>query len=472
MEFRMSSDDRKKLSIYIHIPFCKRKCAYCDFLSFGGRDRSVQKKYIDALCKEIGAYSQIADRYIVSTIFIGGGTPSYIDADHIGRILDRVRGTFTVSDDCEITIEGNPDSLTKDKLTAYRSLGINRLSIGLQSTNDEMLRNLGRVHNYDQFIAAYSRAREAGFSNINIDIMSGLPGESMESYIRTLGRVVELQPEHISAYSLIVEDGTPLAENDELLNKLPSEEMDRAQYARTKMLLGQSGYERYEISNYSKTGYECRHNLRYWTGGEYLGVGLGASSYLVLKGADDNSLLYSNDVNENDVDLNNEYLNNEHLNNEHYVNQPGADYLFDGHEDSDSFEYHGERREDELSDAKYVRFKGVDNMDEYIGRFSRIGSGWTDIYSITELIGNCYTDIQVLKPKDRMEEFMFLGLRCIYGVSRKDFYESFGKSMESVYGDVIAKYSDSGHLICDGDRVRLSDKGLDVSNTVMAEFLL
>ena len=400
---------KRNLSIYVHIPFCKRKCNYCDFVSFGGCDIGLQKDYINALCKEIGAFSLIADEYKVVTVFIGGGTPSYIPAEYIGMILEKIRETFTFDDNCEITIEGNPDSLTKDKLILYRQYGVNRLSIGLQSANDEMLKILGRVHNYDQFVAAYSRAREAGFTNINVDVMSGLPGESMESYVRTLARVVAMQPEHISAYSLIVEDGTPLSQNDELLALLPSEEEDRKQYARTKLLLGQSGYERYEISNYAKKGYECRHNLSYWTGGEYLGVGLNSSSYLLLR------------------DHNN---------------------------------------------VKNVRFKDVDLLEEYIGRFQKIDIGYFEISSVFQLIGDLYTDIQVLKEKDQIEEFMFLGLRCIKGISKEAFMKKFGKRIEDVYEKVLKKYISSGHIIVENDNIYFSDNGIDVSNRILSEFLL
>lgn len=440
----------RELSIYIHIPFCKKKCIYCDFLSFGGCDIIRQREYVDALCKEIGAYSLIAEDYSVVTIFVGGGTPSYIPAEYIGKILNKVRKTFTVSADAEITIEGNPDSLTADKIGEYRKLGINRLSIGLQSTNDEMLRTLGRVHNYDQFIAAYSRAREAGFSNINIDIMSGLPGESMESYVKTLGKVVELSPEHISAYSLIVEDGTPLADDEDLLSKLPSEEMDRKQYARTKLLLGGAGYNRYEISNYARTGYECRHNLRYWTGGEYLGVGLGASSYMKLDIGKDYDTTF--------IDIEDEY---------------GEDYEYEVKQrygdDKDIKLYEDNENDGNLT---AVRFKGIDNIDEYIGRFSKLGTGWTDVSSIAEYINNCYTAIHVQKEKDEIEEFMFLGLRCISGIDCREFEKRFGKDIREIYGSVIDKYVSSGYLVVDGERLHLSDKGLDVSNTIMAEFML
>ena len=227
----MIEPKRRALSLYVHIPFCKAKCNYCDFLSFGGCDYSQHKQYINALCKEIQAYRTIAGEYTLKTIFFGGGTPSFIEASFIEQVMQTIGSVFEVDDHAEITIEGNPDSLLKDKLAVYRRAGMNRLSIGLQSANDDLLKTLGRVHNYDQFVAAYSSARQVGFSNINVDVMSGLPGETKESYVRTLAKVVELQPEHISAYSLIVEEGTPLCENETLLELLPTEEMDRKLYA-------------------------------------------------------------------------------------------------------------------------------------------------------------------------------------------------------------------------------------------------
>lgn len=404
----MNNLKRRDLSLYVHIPFCKAKCSYCDFLSFGGCDYGRHKAYVNALCKEIEAYREVADEYMIRTIFFGGGTPSFMDASFIQQIMHTIRQVFTVDGDAEITIEGNPDSLTKDKLSVYRRAGMNRLSIGLQSANDELLRVLGRVHNYDQFIAAYSSARQVGFSNINVDVMSGLPGETKESYVRTLAKVVELQPEHISAYSLIVEEGTPLYDNEDLLGLLPSEEMDRQLYAKTKMLLRNSGYDRYEISNYAKKGYACCHNLVYWTGGEYLGVGLGASSYLEVR-----------------------------INDEHH---------------------------------EKIRFHGVENIEEYIGRFSNCEGMRED--TLLEFIRDYYKDLQFLKRKDEMEEFMFLGLRCTKGVSKQSFKERFGVDIESVYGKVLAKYTEQKLLIEKDDNIFLSDDGIDVSNVVMSEFML
>lgn len=425
----------RDLSIYVHIPFCRAKCSYCDFLSFGGCDGSLQKQYVDALCKEIEAYRFVAKDYRVQTIFFGGGTPSFIEAEWIGQILATIQKVFEVTEDAEITLEGNPDSLVSDKLIQYRKFSINRLSIGLQSANDDTLARMGRVHNYDQFLAAFENARNAGFLNMNVDLMSGMPGETMVSYLETLQRVVKLKPEHISAYSLIVEEGTPLSKNDELLAMIPEEEEDRRMYAETKRLLMENGYSRYEISNYAKDGCACRHNKVYWTGGEYLGLGLGAASYMTV-------------------------------------------WLDDAHYEK-------------------IRFHGVENINEYIGRFSKCEGmcedDYTDMYHYYEddedyamhntykeyernvvlsFLRDYYKDLYFCKKKDEMEEFMFLGLRLMEGVSKKCFQERFGKTIESVYGKVIQKYKEQGLLLEKNDHIFLSDQGIDVSNVVMADFML
>ncbi len=398
----------RDLSIYVHIPFCKAKCSYCDFLSFGGCGARIQRRYADALCREIESFWPFAEDYRVGTIFFGGGTPSYVEASLIGQILDAIRKVFAVDAEAEITLEGNPDSLTKDRLTAYRQMGINRLSIGLQSANDEVLKRLGRVHNYDQFIAAYSNARQAGFANINVDLMSGLPGEEENAYVRTLAKVVRLQPEHISAYSLIVEEGTPLSRNRELLDLLPDEEQDRRLYAKTKMFLANSGYERYEISNYARTGYACRHNIAYWTLKEYLGVGLGASSFL--------------------------------------------------------------KHCPQKMEARYVRFKGRDCLEDYIEYFETRKDKRPE--NPADWIEQGYEDIRFLGEKELMEEFMFLGLRLTEGISKREFLARFHVDIENVYGKIIRKYIEQGFLCSEGDRLYLNDKGMDISNVIMAEFLL
>ena len=269
----------KYVSLYVHIPFCAAKCKYCDFLSFDGESYGIMLRYVDALCQEIRAYQPIVSDYIVRSVFIGGGTPSMLDEGLITNIMAFIRKSFKLEKDAEITIEANPGTLMHQKLIGYKAAGINRISIGLQSADDDMLKKLGRIHNFDQFVASYNSARRAGFDNINIDIMSGLPGQTIHTYVDTLSRVLDFAPEHISAYSLSVEPGTPLAEDEELLSTLPNEINDRRMYDITKQLLAAHGYYRYEFSNYAKSGYECKHNMVYWTGGEYIGLGLGSSSY-------------------------------------------------------------------------------------------------------------------------------------------------------------------------------------------------
>ena len=285
----------RKLELYIHIPFCVRKCAYCDFLS-GPADQKTQEQYTDALIREIEAFPD-AEQYVVCSVFIGGGTPSVLPEEAIGRILEVVRGKFRfvgekggTSGGVEITIECNPGTAGEEKLSYYKRLGINRLSLGLQSAANRELALLGRIHTWETFLTTYHAARRAGFTNINIDLMSGLPGQSMASWERTLDQVLALEPEHISAYSLIIEEGTPFytryRKDEELRDRgekpelLPSEEAERQMYARTEEKLLEHGLHRYEISNYAKTGFECCHNDGYWTGVWYVGFGLGASSLL------------------------------------------------------------------------------------------------------------------------------------------------------------------------------------------------
>lgn len=269
-----------KFGLYIHIPFCLRKCLYCDFLSFDSCNRETQEKYVTKLISEIKAKAYEYNDRIISSIFIGGGTPSVLTTEQTGRIMKAAFDSFAVADDAEITTEANPGTVSLEKLQAYRSYRINRISFGLQSTNNEELNRLGRIHDYNEFLEAYGFARQAGFENINVDLMSALPGQSIESYEESLRKVIALNPEHISAYSLIVEEGTPFYSMYSDGKGLPSEDEDRQMYADTKKILAKSGYYRYEISNYAKKGYESRHNSLYWERGEYLGVGLGASSFI------------------------------------------------------------------------------------------------------------------------------------------------------------------------------------------------
>ena len=264
----------KTLELYFHIPFCVQKCLYCDFLS-APADEGTKRKYMEALLTETVGSAVQYQEYVVDSIFIGGGTPSTVAVEDMEHLLETVRGNYTVAEDVEITIEINPGTVDAEKLSRYRKAGINRLSIGMQSAKDEEMVRLGRIHTWRQFETAFRDARRVGFANINVDIMSALPGQSVESYEETLQKVLALEnpPEHISAYSLIVEEGTPFGEMYEKnLLQLPDEETDRFMYHRTRELLQGAGYHRYEISNYAKQGYACKHNCGYWTRTNYEAV--------------------------------------------------------------------------------------------------------------------------------------------------------------------------------------------------------
>lgn len=269
----MKNNRRIPLELYVHIPFCVRKCQYCDFLS-GPSDEETKDRYIEALLKEIRAAEHTEDYEIVS-VFIGGGTPSALKAEAIASIMRTLQEKFFFCEDAEVTIEANPGTVDPEKLTIYRNVGINRLSLGLQSTDAEELKLLGRIHSYEEFLKSYEGAREAGFSNINIDLMFAIPGQTGEAWRQHLYQVAELNPEHISAYSLIIEEGTPFAEQN---LDLPDEDTEYQMYEDTAEILERYGYRQYEISNYAKQGYMCRHNAGYWQRLEYLGFGLGASS--------------------------------------------------------------------------------------------------------------------------------------------------------------------------------------------------
>lgn len=395
----------KYVSLYVHIPFCAAKCKYCDFLSFDGESYGIMLRYVDALCQEIRAYQPIVSEYIVRSVFIGGGTPSILDEGLITNIMAFIRKSFKLEKDAEITIEANPGTLMHQKLIGYKAAGINRISIGLQSADDDMLKKLGRIHNFDQFVASYNSARRAGFDNINIDIMSGLPGQTIHTYVDTLSRVLDFAPEHISAYSLSVEPDTPLAEDEELLSTLPNEINDRRMYDITKQLLAAHGYYRYEFSNYAKSGYECKHNMVYWTGGEYIGLGLGSSSYFQGK-----------------------------------------------------------------------RFNNIRDLNAYIEKMDAISEKFNQDISpeliYNEAVRNLRENITPIYIDSRIEEFMFLGLRMTCGVSREDFEERFNKDIYEVYGPVLNKYIGDGYMAMSNDRIYLTDKGIDVSNVILADFLL
>jgi len=270
---------KEKRSIYIHIPFCQKKCIYCNFRST--TDETLIKDYVKGLIKEIVLYKDLLKTSKIETIYIGGGTPSFINEKYIVKIIKTIKkynGLFQVK---EFTIEVNPGTINKEKLQIYRSLGVNRLSMGLQSSDNKMLKAIGRIHTFEEAKAAYQLARKSGFENISLDLIFGLPGQSLGDFEATINEVIQLAPEHISAYSLKVEEETPLYD---LIRKktlvLPKEETDREMYAVLIDLLRKSNYQLYEISNFSKTGYESKHNMAYWKRQEYFGFGLAAHGYL------------------------------------------------------------------------------------------------------------------------------------------------------------------------------------------------
>lgn len=383
-------EQTKNLGIYIHIPFCIRKCAYCDFLSFASEE-NTRKGYIQSLIAEIRQWEDV-ERWHITSIFIGGGTPSVLKKEETAGILEAVYNKFQVDDDAEITTEANPGTLTKDKLYAYREQGINRLSLGLQSVHDQELKLLGRIHTYEDFLKGFHMAREAGFSNINVDLMSALPGQTVDSWRESLTQILRLKAEHVSAYSLIIEEGTlfyeKYAEDARLRDLgedcriLPTEEDERSMYYETRRLTGEYGLEQYEISNYAKPGYECRHNQAYWLRQDYLGFGLGASSLI------DN-----------------------------------------------------------------VRFRNTADLKQYSqGIFEK-------------------EEREVLSVQEQMEETMFLGLRMKDGVSMEAFEKVFHTPFSTVYGKTVLDLKNEGLVQTEDKRLFLTEKGFDLSNYTLAQFL-
>ena len=423
----------KELSIYIHIPFCVRKCLYCDFLSFPmEKDTDLWKNadirlatdvrkckdkwkthgvgsYVNLLCREIVQSAALYQKYHVISIFLGGGTPSLLPADQIGRIMETVRAHYRMAENAEVTMEMNPGTIESGEPEQYIACGINRVSIGLQSADDEELRRIGRIHDYAAFLKTYDLIRRAGFRNVNIDIMAALPGQDTASYERTLRKVTALMPEHISAYSLILEEGTPLYERQSEYF-FPTEEEEQEMDRLTRQYLAGCGYHRYEISNYAGDGYECRHNKVYWQRGNYAGFGLGASSMV-------QNVRWSN------PDTMESYAM--------YVMSAESKHGDDGAESGQLIEVNGQG----APGTGYIPYR------------------------------------QVLSRQEQMEEYMFLGLRMVCGVSAAKFEHIFGIPIEDVYGEAIERLRRQGLLVRDGDGIRLTERGLDVSNYAMSQFL-
>ena len=389
---------KEPLSVYIHIPFCVRKCRYCDFFSAPCGD-GQRAAYAAALIREIREYPLLPDdpaaeesgKYDVVSVYIGGGTPSVLKTKETESILAAVFDRFGITDpeQCEITMEVNPGTVGREDLHALRQAGINRLSIGIQSFNDDELALLGRIHTAAGACAALDAAAKAGFENISLDLIGALPGQTLDSYMSSVRRAVSFRPQHISVYSLIIEPGTEFCAmlEDGRLPELPDEDTERQMAHECQRYLEENGYRRYEISNYSRPGYMSRHNSGYWTGRQYRGFGAGASSLI-------------------------------------------GNTRFSSEADTDG----------------YIR---AVNAGERIPCTS-----------------------EHLSTEDRMEEFMFLGLRMRDGISAKDFESLFGCSLDTVYGNVLKQQEEKGLIIRCNDRVMLTDYGTDVSNRVMAQFLL
>lgn len=451
------------MELYLHIPFCIKKCAYCDFLS-GPADRERQENYLRALKTEIRLAGFWHDRQIrqenacrgircqenicqeircrenacretipgdgdrITSVFIGGGTPSAVEAGQIAALMEQVRDSFRLAEDAEITMEANPGTLTREKLRIYRDAGINRLSMGLQSADDGELALLGRIHTWQDFLENYQAAREAGFANVNVDLMSALPGQTAASWERTLRKVISCGPEHISAYSLILEEGTPFYERYAgHPEALPDEDSDREMYHLTKQILAEAGYERYEISNYSRPGYACRHNIGYWRRVPYLGLGLGASS------------LYGERRFHNTADMGKYIRCLSDTEEQEDYEQEAYEQETDGQETVDSLLSAGAYRQPEaLRSAALCRIREEE---------------------------------EILTARDRMAEFMFLGLRLTEGVRGEEFARQFGRTPEDVYGQQLERLTKEGLMERTSGGYRLTDWGVDVSNQVFVEFI-
>ncbi len=394
---------KKPISLYLHIPFCVQKCLYCDFLSFPAGEE-IKDRYLQALIREImESAGRAKDRQVVS-VFLGGGTPSILTAGQTEELLGAVRESYRIKSGAEITIEANPGTVTKEKLDCYRRAGINRISFGLQSARDEELRLLGRIHTYREFLESFRLAEKAGFDNINVDLICALPMQTLESWMETLKKTAALKPAHISAYSLIIEEGTPFYDRyhqedvlraaGERTGTLPGEETEREMYRQTVRFLEAEGYRHYEISNYGIPGRESIHNIGYWTRREYLGFGLGAASLL-----------------------------------------------------------------------RECRWKNTEDLSRYLQRFSGEAPGEEACHDVRE-------ELDRLTGEDCMEEMMFLGLRMMEGVSKKRFLRETGVPVRQVYGQVIDLLKAQKLMEEDGEFLRLTPRGIDLSNYCMGQFLL
>lgn len=403
----------KELGIYIHIPFCVRKCYYCDFISYPDK-LDYQKEYIEKIKQEIREEQEVFKDADITTIYIGGGTPSIIDSKYIIEILEYLY-KFIGKKDREITIEINPGTINKTKLQDYKKAGINRISIGLQSSNDKILKTIGRIHNFEDFLKAYNLVVEEGFENINVDLMLGLPLQTIEDIKQSINEVLnlKLKPKHISIYSLIVEENTQL---DKMLDEgkitLPNDEYERKEYAYTKNTLELNGYKHYEISNFAQEGYKSKHNVSCWKQKEYIGLGVAAHSYI-------NGIRFSNTTNLP------KYLKNE------------------------KFEIPNEKEIEELK-------KKIDKQNNEYKLPLKIG-----IKTIHE----------IQNEEDMQNEYMILGLRMLEGVKISEFKQKFVENPIYLFRKELEKLVDEKLIEIDLDNIKLTRKGLDLANIVWKEFI-
>lgn len=385
--------EKKKAGIYIHIPFCERKCKYCGFLSFDNKSPEAKEEYVDALIREIETLPrEIKDNYCADTIYIGGGTPSILDSNDVVRILESLGKNISIQGDAECTIEVNPGTVDEKKLCDYRTSGINRLSIGVQSFDDGLLQNLGRIHKKKDAIDAYDTGRLAGFDNISLDLMFAIPSQSQALWEESLREAIKLAPEHISFYSLQLEEGTPFYKRYKDYDlSVADDETERNMYRRAIALTCDAGYKRYEISNTARHGYECRHNMKYWNMDEFLGLGLGAHSY--INGS---------------------------------------------------------------------RGRNLSDMKEYTAAVNS-GGGTIDFGSYA-----------AESKKEAMAVYCFTALRKSDGIDLSGFEKRFGKNFFVAYReriDDIMRYKDEGFLELRDNKLYLTDRGIDVSNSIMSEFV-
>ncbi len=470
----------KELELYVHIPFCVRKCNYCDFLS-APADEKAQNEYVAALLNEIEIRSGAMKDCTVSSIYIGGGTPSVLVPGKVTEILCKLKNCFFISKDAEITIEVNPGTTNLCKLKEYKAAGINRISIGCQSANEEELRMLGRIHDFAEFQKCYDMVRQVGFDNVNVDLMTALPRQDISKLNASIDAVLglKMRPEHISAYSLIIEENTPFYEQfKECDGPVVGEEMERKLYWHMVNRLADAGYVHYEISNFAYPGYESRHNSGYWTGVSYMGLGLGASSYLPKErclNAATGSIENCNVAENRDGVVNG--ISDQNSVGIVNINNAENGVLCRVKNLSDITEY--KRVIAALYNNSYINSVVCEQDAE-----KRVNCDAKQMYCDAkqqpEMAQGLFEEYEIMSTEDLMSEYMFLGLRMMCGVSSAEFEKRFRCPLFSVYGEEIKHLEREGMLKLiyedndsnsDNVEIMLTNKGIDYGNYVFASFV-